>query len=299
MGIRILLALDGSEESRVALELAERAAWPQGSRIDVLGIQAVSAHEERPDASRERVEAAVRRLQEAGLVSGAKLLEEDPLHAVLSEIGVLGVDLTVVGSDRAVAADDVEHSLAERLLDAAPGPILAARRAVPGPVLLVAHAPGVADRVVETLMRWQLPGIEDGLTVLGVSQPDLSIPIEAASGWLPEADRERGALESEAASWRERTLAGVARILDASGVTAQLRDAGPEDPLEAILGVAGQMGANTIVTAIGKRIEAEPPLSERQQEANRIAAELLRRAPCSVLAIPVDRGAELSQAAHS
>jgi hypothetical protein len=298
MGIRILLALDGSEESRVALELAEHAAWPTGSRIDVLGIHEGSTHEERPDAPRERVEAAASRLREAGLDSGGRLLEEDPLRAVLSEIGVLGIDLTVVGSDRATAADDIEHSLAERLLDAAPGPILAARRTSPGPVLLVAHAPGVADRVVETLMRWQLPGIEDGLTVLGVSQPDISIPIEAASGWLPEADRERRALESEAASWRERTLAGVARILDASGVTAQLRDAGPEDPVEAILGVAGQMGANTIVTAIGKRIEAEPPLSERQQEANRLAAELLRRAPCSVLAIPVDRGAELSQAAH-
>jgi hypothetical protein len=319
MGIRILLALDGSADSDRGLDLAVAARWPAGSRVEVLGVQDGTlpffgvdeppsllaggderrAIEERSrEIARRDLAAAADRLSREGHDSGWDLLAGDRLSTILTEIGHKQIDLCIVGSSREEAADDLGTSLAERLMEAAPAPILAARRPLLGPLLAVVHSPGVAEAVVETLVRWDLPGLRDGLLVLAAAEADLPEPIEAAVGWVPEADHERQAIEDEAAARRQAALAGAAAVLDRAGIRAELVDAGPVDPADAVLEVAARRAVNTIVTPIGRRIEAEPPLSDRQREANRIGAELLRRAPCSVLAIPVDRGAELSQAAH-
>jgi nucleotide-binding universal stress UspA family protein len=319
MGMRILLAIDGSEESAVALDLVGGTRWPSGSRVELLGIQddaAPTFGDEAPpsllaggaerDDSREREKRAARdglagaaeHLRGLGIETDWELQEGDRLSVMLGEIGRLGVDVTVIGSDAARVADDVANAFSARLLDAAPGPILAARTPALGPLLVVAHAPGVAESVVATLAAWRLPDLVEGMVVLGVSSPNLPEAVEAAAGWVPEAEIEKGALEDEAAAERQLALAGVSRILESAGIPAAFRSVEADDPVDAVLAVAREVGASTIVTPIGRRIEAEPPLSERQREANRLGTELLARAPVSVLAIPVDRGAELSQAAH-
>jgi hypothetical protein len=129
------------------------------------------------------------------------------------------------------------------------------------------------------------------VTVLAASAADVPPHVDVAPRWLSPADEEREAAGQEAAARRRRTLDEVLSVFDAAGIRPQIEEL-EDDPADAAIELAKARGISTIITSVGRRLEAEPPLTDEVETANRLAEELLKRAPASVLAIPFDRGTE-------
>lgn len=317
MGVRVLLAFDGSDSAALAVDLVAGIRWPAGSRIEVVGVvdgtasfygvpepSAVLVGEETRheiegaahDVAADAIEAAAAKVRDAGHDAVATVAAGDPLGIILAEVGRLGIDLVVVGSGvpgvmRAIAGE----SFTERLLEAAACPVLAARRDRLEPSLVVAEHPEVAASAAASLVGLSLP-IAESLAVLGVTGAESSDGLTDVLPWMGEGSTESEAARQEAAARRDRALREVLRVLDAAGLQPEVEEA-EDDPVDAALRTIERRGTNTIIAPTGRRIEAEPPIADDAARANRLAAELLRRAPCSILAVPVDRGRELGGSA--
>jgi nucleotide-binding universal stress UspA family protein len=103
--MKILLGIDSSKASQVAVEEIARRPWPPGSSAEVVNVVERShlwttseTAEEAPRLSRELVAAAVAALTSAGLRATGISPEGDPKRVLLERAAQISADLAVVGS---------------------------------------------------------------------------------------------------------------------------------------------------------------------------------------------------------
>jgi len=104
-GMKILLAIDSTAESQVALTEMLARPWPQGTTVEVLSVLDLSYTWNAPGLSdqmlqsvEESVARAVTCLKSAGIESVSKVLMGDPKALVVDRATALGADLVVLGS---------------------------------------------------------------------------------------------------------------------------------------------------------------------------------------------------------
>jgi nucleotide-binding universal stress UspA family protein len=113
--VKIILALDHSENSSEALRWVRRVEWPAGSRVIVMSAVAATLlpvsdafapepeiasaiHDQQVKVSRTLVQRAVRTLRDVGLPAEAQVLNGDPREEILELARRERADLIVVGS---------------------------------------------------------------------------------------------------------------------------------------------------------------------------------------------------------
>jgi nucleotide-binding universal stress UspA family protein len=112
--MKILVALDDSSHSELALDFVTRTRWPAGSRVIVVSVvQAVvsalagpfepTAIEvditaEQRRVAEEVISRAENRLRECGFATETRVLTGDPREALVQEARNMRADLVVVGS---------------------------------------------------------------------------------------------------------------------------------------------------------------------------------------------------------
>ena len=114
VGMKILLATDGSKYSEAAARSVAERAWPKGTKIKIVSVLALPelvigplygvaevidrAEEVKKEHAQEAISAAGKILSGAGLKSGGVALVGDPRARILDEAKEWGADLIVVGA---------------------------------------------------------------------------------------------------------------------------------------------------------------------------------------------------------
>lgn len=113
--MKIILALDHSENSSEALRWVRRVEWPAGSRVIVMSAVAASLlpvsdafapepeitsaiHDQQVKASRALVQKAVRTLRDVGMPAESQVVNGDPREEIVELARRERADLIVVGS---------------------------------------------------------------------------------------------------------------------------------------------------------------------------------------------------------
>ncbi|HYL38729.1 MAG TPA: universal stress protein [Bryobacteraceae bacterium] len=106
--MKILLAMDSTAESQIALAEAAGRPWPQGSLIEVLSVVDLTYAWNAPgmadalvQSAEEAVRCAAARLKAAGIDSTSLVLTGDPKTVVVDRAAATGVDLVMAGSHEA------------------------------------------------------------------------------------------------------------------------------------------------------------------------------------------------------
>jgi nucleotide-binding universal stress UspA family protein len=319
VGLRVLLAYDGSGPAETALELVASTTWPGDTRVFVLGAhdehlpflgtgeredhggaETARGTERNSDAQaevaremgREALAAAASRIAAGGIEVGWDLVDGDPLSVLIAEVGRLDANLVVTGArGPSTLADEVATSFTQALFEAAPCPVLAVRRPELRPMGLVVETYGLSGPAAAVLTQLPLPR-DSVLPVIAVATPDTPLTTELAAPVLDEARREQDLAEQEAMARLDAHLEAVAGALEPAGVVPRV-DATAGDTATIAAEWAAANGVQTVVAGMARRLVAEPPLAVDWQQGNDLAANLLRTADTNVLGIPVDRGAEI------
>ena len=113
--MKIILALDSSAESQVAVAEVAARPWPQGTAVEVTSVvdltygwNAPGLSEALMQSAESAVRSAAERIKLAGLTSSRLVLTGDPKATVVDHAAQAGADLLVVGSH--------EHSDVARFL---------------------------------------------------------------------------------------------------------------------------------------------------------------------------------------
>src|SRR5512140_1039755 len=103
--MKILLAVDASPASKVALEVVAKRPWPIGSRVEVLTVvnslepwALAEIVEEMKAHAHQFVDSAAMHLHLQGLAAEGAVGEGDPKHVILEHAAAMGADLIVVGA---------------------------------------------------------------------------------------------------------------------------------------------------------------------------------------------------------
>jgi nucleotide-binding universal stress UspA family protein len=115
--MKVLLAIDGSPHSDIAVSEVAARPWPKATRIEILTVvhaaiplaldpafAIAAAHVEQLQAQRRHASSILETATEhirrhaPDLTVTAKVLEADPKHAIVQEAADWGADLIVVGS---------------------------------------------------------------------------------------------------------------------------------------------------------------------------------------------------------
>ena len=243
--MRILLAIDGSGPAARALELVDHVTWPEGSVIrvvsalehgsDLVGnphippIHAGSANAapaeldagsgggthdvERSLVRRldDALDAAVLELDRPGRVVERMLLRGRAATAIVDEASAFGADLVVVGHrGHGRIAGMLIGSVSAEVVDRAPCPVLVARGASVGSLVLAADASLGAESAERFLIDHP---VFAGLPIRVVSVAEVGMPwstgmspgiydqvIESYSEAVDEARRQCGTIATAAAS---------------------------------------------------------------------------------------------------
>lgn len=144
--MKLLLAIDGSAASRIALDEVSGRPWPDGTQIEVLHV-IEPAHlwttsctaEELAHRSRDLLTEAVAQLRASGLAAEGEMLHGDPKHAILDRAAQIHPDWIVVGSHGSAATRFLMGNVASAVLHYAPCSVeIVRRRAAPDPKILLA-----------------------------------------------------------------------------------------------------------------------------------------------------------------
>jgi nucleotide-binding universal stress UspA family protein len=146
-------------------------AWGPGAEIRVVGaiegdIQPARAGDEEDEAADSppdlaaSIAAAADRLASTSAAVSHVIRRGDPAGAIAAEASALRADLVVVGSRGLNPVQALlAGSVAEAVLDAAPGPVLVARGRAVRSVLLAADGTATSEAAIEVVARW--PMFED------------------------------------------------------------------------------------------------------------------------------------------
>jgi nucleotide-binding universal stress UspA family protein len=190
--LRVLVAIDGSEPARVAVELAANVAWPPDSRIVVaevvdsgaalfggswpaLGMVRTDRIEAEACADAERTLADARhRFTQADLSVEAAVLRGRPASAIVDRARAMQAHLVVIGSrGHGTIESMLVGSVSAEVVDHAPSPVLVARGDQIKRIVLAWDGSSCAERAVGLLRGWP---IFAGSVVRVVSVADVGIP---------------------------------------------------------------------------------------------------------------------------
>lgn len=289
--MKVLLATDGSEYAAKAEQLAGSAAWPSGTRIDVLWVDELvpgdrtlppdayeALHERLHTDASEHLAQVKAALEAAGRAVGVTLASGRPATVIVDEARRIGTDLIVMGSrGRGQLASALLGSVAAEVVDHAHCPVLVARTATLSSAVLADDGSKGSRRAEETVVA--LP-VFKALPYRVVSVAELApwyLSIDAATGAAmgPEGFQQVfDTLQEDHA----RTAREAAARLAAQGVTATAETrSGPA--AQGLIAAAADCGADVIV--VGSRGRT----GVRRAVLGSVARNVLFHAPCSVLVV--------------
>jgi nucleotide-binding universal stress UspA family protein len=244
---KLLVPLDGTAESAVALPLARTVARATGAEVRlvrVVRLQAVSTEGER-DVAAESLKRVADELGTSGLrVESVVHTAREPADAILQEVRACGADLVVMATHgRAGLARAVLGSVAERIVAESPVPILLLR---PG-----GHQPTRFRRLLVPVDETPGGGLALGLAVPLARETgaeivllEVVVPIAPYGGVDPELT---------GPAWDDEALASAGRYVTTLGARLQRAGISAEGravvgyPGEAIVRTAHERGADIIV----------------------------------------------------
>jgi nucleotide-binding universal stress UspA family protein len=294
--MRVLLAIDGSEPSGLAIDLVADAAWPSGTGIDVLEVvdlaslvyggpwPAVPAiapdriEEDFHEQAERTVHDAVARLSAPDREIHPEVIPGRPATVIVERATQMRADLIILGSrGHGTIESMVLGSVSAEVVDHAPCPVLVARGGATRRVLLGWDGSSGATRVADLLKTWPMFA---GSAVRVVSVADVKFPWwtgfpEAGSAeMIPMYLETADAMRKE----HEELAATMAAQLRSAGLTAdqERRDG---DPATEVLAAAAEWAADLIAIGTHGRTGL------RRLLLGSVARNVLQHAPCSVLIV--------------
>ena len=297
--MRILLATDGSRPADLARDLVATMAWPRGSHIRVVSVVPKGADAgptwspqtaglpdvdriEDPDV-RTHILALDAAERDVALAHPDSLVDRFLLRgraasAIVEEARDFAADLVVVGHrGHGTIETMVLGSVSAEVVDHAPCPVLVARTARPGPVVLAADgspSSAIATTVLEGL---RLPAATP-LTVLSITDAGVPSTAAAAPALYDQAVASLVRSREEARAQTRRVAEASAARLRLAGhrVSTEVRDG---DPAHEIVEFARQH--RTALLVLGTRGNT----GLRRLVLGSVARNVLLHAPCSVLVV--------------
>lgn len=294
--LRVVLAVDGSEGSGIAVELAAGLDWPPDSILRVvtaiepnpqrrsLGPWQIYVHgthigEALHDELGALVSRAATRLETAGCELEHDVLIGRPADAVISDAEAFGADLVIVGSrGHGPIRSALLGSFSAELVDQAPYPVLVARRPSVRRVLAAYDGSPAASRAIELASEWGVFRSRP-IAVVSVAKPPILWHAGIAQGIYREVmvdyDQTLAGLEAEHAELASQAAQLLQR--DVGEVRSMVRTG---DPAEQILAVADDDEIDLVI--MGSR--GQTGLSRALLGS--VASHVLHHATCSVLVVP-------------
>lgn len=296
---RVLLAIDGSPASDIAVDLVGGLAWPTGTALRVvhavdlgpglfggpwpsLALTQLDELETALQAEgRRELESARDRLVGEGRVVTTALLEGRPASTIVDEAATFGADLVVLGSrGHGAIATMLLGSVSAEVITHAHAPVLVARRAGIRSILFAWDGSGSAELAARAIETWPVLA---GIPVRVVSVADVGLPWwtgfaeagapalgEPAAVLLETADAARAAADALAAVMVDRLR------VDRPEAIADRREG---DAAHGILTAANEHDVDLIVMGThGRTGLARLALGS-------VAANVIRHAECSVLVV--------------
>jgi len=287
--MKILLATDGSPSAHQAETLTATTSWPEGTEIDALCVDQLldreidletqrflDAHSATRQAIDDRMAALVERLSGPGRTVRARVVFGRPATAIVDEARQLGSELIVIGSHNhgALAAFTL-GSVAAEVVDYSPCPVLVARRATFGPIVLGHDGSEGAKHAEELVASWPFLAREN-VRVVSVSPlvPPWYAGATVGMGPVIDGDFLQELIDEQHAELRRSADAAVARLVE-RGVkaSADTRDGSAADGL--LDAVADSRAELVVVGSRGNTGLTRLLLGS-------VARTVLYQAPCSV-----------------
>jgi nucleotide-binding universal stress UspA family protein len=243
---RILLATDGSDQARAAVDATLAFAHGSFAQVRVVHVWNLEVHHrhgywdvEARSEARRLVDATVNRLQASGLVADCEICRADSGHvaaAIAAEARNFMADLVIVGS-RGLSEwqSMVKHSVSQKLVTVLDCPVLIVRERRVGSqgrhvLLAIAGGSDIAPGVRAAVAAASAPGSE----VLVVHVARASVAAQGFACVEPEEDI-------------QLTMADAIRLLNDAGFVAQSMVARPGPVAEVVAEIAESWRADLIL----------------------------------------------------
>ncbi|MEK6719343.1 MAG: universal stress protein [Chloroflexota bacterium] len=246
--MRILLATDGSESAAVARDLTASLPWPDGSAIRVVAVverpvgviptpwlapgpaNLGELYDDLVRSITAALEAVERDLRRQGVTVDSVRREGRAATGIVDEARAFGADLVILGSrGHGPIASMLIGSTSSEVVDHAPCPVLVARRAAIGPILIADDGSPVSERAMQLLESWS-PFADEPCGVLSVAEvagpwivgvaPTMYDDVLAAHAADVEAAREQATAIASAGAERLRKAGFRAEAITAEGDAA-------------------------------------------------------------------------------
>lgn len=260
--MRILLAVDGSVHSDLALEVVATTHWPHGSRVRIVSVIPEAgvvpldwAFDTAPGVDPELEPARHHHLAldraQRDLAGPSRHVESMALHgraasAIVDEARAWDADLIVVGSrGRGVWRSMLLGSVSAEVVDHAACPVLVVRGPSISPILFADDGSEGARRAEAVLARWPFAR-GSRVDVLSVVRPSKEAPLRLPADAPAEfVNLTLDVLDASYAN-AHRIAEEAAFRLGTTGIEARADVAGG-DPAESIIDAASDRGVGLIV----------------------------------------------------
>jgi nucleotide-binding universal stress UspA family protein len=259
--MNILLALDLSAGSQVAVNEVVMRPWPAGSTVHVIGVAdteklpfAPSVVEEILSRTSATVDGAAERLKSVGLVATPRVVSGDPRTMIVEHANEVGADLIILGAHSAAGVTGfLLGSVAKAVIRLAHCSVEVARRTPREP----GHHPGMkvllaadeseystaAARAIAT-RPWPKDSEIRVMSAVDLSASFLQAAFEPA--FVDPAGMDE--LREQAVRRAEASITSAREIISDAGLrTSEYLSVLLEDPKKAILDEAHEWGAELIV----------------------------------------------------
>ena len=294
--MRILVAIDGSEPARLAVDLVANAAWPPDSEIVVAEavetgdgmfggpwlagalVQTDRIEADLRDAAQQTVHAACQKLTRPGLKLEEIVLRGRTATAIVDQAHRMKADLVVVGSrGHGMIESMLLGSVSAEVVDHSPAPVLVARGSNMIRIVLAWDGSSCATRAAELFRTWP---IFAGSQVRVVSVADFETPWW--TGFAEASSPEMMPMYVEATDASRKQHDDLVREM-----TAQLRTLGfaaeshvrEGDAATEILAAATESRADLVVMGTRGRTGL------KRLVLGSVARNVLQHATCSVLIV--------------
>ncbi len=252
--MQILLAIDTSDASQVALEEVATRRWPAGSRVEVLTAVDTSqpwalatVAEEINTRALQLVDTATALLRSRGLTADAIVSEGDPKTVILDHASAIKADLIVVGAHGVSALEAfLLGSVSKAVLRFATCSVAIVRAAGGPNVLLAVDGSEGSQYAVESLAArpWA-----KGTEIRVLSAVELGMSALQGAFEIPSLDAKHLETQREAAMKRtEEAIDSARTVLEAAGLkTSESISVLDQAPKEIILEEAAAWPADWIV----------------------------------------------------
>jgi nucleotide-binding universal stress UspA family protein len=242
--MRIVVGVDGSEPSQVALELVAGTPWQDDSTIRV--VTAAERGEEHQPELAERLDAMAMPLRERPYAIETVVTHGRAADALLAEAEIAEADLIVVGSrGLGLVGSALLGSVSAAIVDQAPCPVLVAKRPQISRILLATDGSRSAEAIPAVLGAWDafrsVP-----IDVVAVGPSSAGKRAEGTVSWM--VDGARQSFDASHEVDRHRVIADeMAARLGRGGWRARgiVRRGDPAKEIEA---AATELDADLIVT---------------------------------------------------